>query len=238
MKNFFIIAVIFAFAACSNVGKNEFLISGTTPKEIADGTAVFLQKQDSTGQIVSLDTVKVKGGKFEFKNKFDNKKIEQGIALISVDKIEGKVQIILESGKITVAVRKDTLVKSKVGGTPSNKQLAEYTDESSKVYKQMMAFQNANITKLEAAKTANDTMVINALMKENNVFMKSVESLGDKSLAKNPKTLLSLYLLQNATQNPAADRSKLKKSYEALGADVKATKLGKKLAKELGISTK
>jgi hypothetical protein len=238
MKKLLIFATTIVLVSCSQIKKNEFVIAGTTPKEIADGTAVYLQKQDSLGQFVALDTAKVKGSKFEFKNKFDDKKIEQGIAVLAVDKIEGKVQIILESGKIIVEIRKDSITKSKVGGTASNKQLSAYTNESSKIYKQMMVFQNANLPKLEAAKAANDTITINALMKENNVFMKSVETLGEKSLEKNPSTLLSLYLLQNATQNPAADRTKLKKSFQALATDVKTTKIGKKLGKDLGVTSK
>ena len=235
MKKITLLALVaIAIVSCSKVGKNEFLISGTTPKDIADGTAVYLQKQDSTGQLVYLDTVKIKAGKFEFKNKFDNKKFEQGIALVEVAKIQGKVAIILESGAITIDVKKDTIGKSKIGGTFSNDQLMKYSQESEKINKRMMAFQNVNMAKFQEAQAKKDTTAVNALMKENSVFQKDFENLSMSHMEKNPKSFLSLYFLQQFLATPTADKVKLKNIYDALDADLKATKIGKKLAKELG----
>lgn len=231
--------VVSAFVSCNKVGKNEFIISGKTPKDVVDGTEVYLQKQDSTGQIVQLDTVKVKGGKFEFKNKFDAKgKFEPGIALLEVAKIQGKVALILESGNITVDVRKDTVGKSKIGGTFSNDQLMKYSAESEKINKKMMAFQNANMTKFQEASAAQDTATVNSLMKQNAVFQKEFETLSMDHMEKNPKSFLSLYFLQQFYSLPTADKVKLKKIYDALDADLKATKLGKKVGKDLGAKVK
>ena len=144
--------------------------------------------------------------------------------------------IILESGKITVDVRKDTIGKSKISGTFSNDQLMKYSKESEKINKRMMAFQTANMEKFQAAQTAKDTATVNALMKENSVFQKDFETLSMDHMEKNPKSFLSLYFLQQFLASPTADKAKLKKVYEGLDAELKATKIGKKLAKEFGIT--
>ena len=230
-----LLLVAVAFVSCNKVGKDEFMISGKTPKEVVDGTDVYLQKQDSLGQMVQLDTVKVKGGKFEFKNKFDAKgKFEPGIALVEVAKIQGKVAVILESGNITIDIRKDTVGKSKIGGTFSNDQLMKYSTDSEKINKKMTAFQNANMTKFQEANAAKDTATVSALMKENAVFQKDFEKLSMDHMEKNPKSFLSLYFLQQFLGIPTADKVKLKKIYDTLDSDLKKTKLGKKIGKDLG----
>ena len=234
-----LLLVAVAFVSCNKVGKDEFMISGKTPKDVVDGTEVYLQKQDSTGQMVQLDTVKVKGGKFEFKNKFDAKgKFEQGIALVEVSKIQGKVAVILESGNIIIDIRKDTVGKSKIGGTFSNEQLMKYSGDSEKINKRMMAFQNANMTKFQEANAAKDTATVSALMKENAVFQKDFEKLSMDHMEKNPKSFLSLYFMQQFLSMPTADKLKLKKIYDGLDADLKKSKLGKKIGKDLGVTAK
>ena len=56
-------AVLFS---CNKAGVNEYIISGTV-KGIADGKTVVLEKQDETGQLKPIDTVKIKDGKFTIK---------------------------------------------------------------------------------------------------------------------------------------------------------------------------
>ena len=53
-------------------------------------------------------------------------------------------------------------------------------------------------------------------------------------MEKNPKSFLSLYFLQQFLGMPTADKVKLKKVYDALDTDLKKSKLGKKIGKDLG----
>ncbi len=235
MKKIILLLLIsISFVACNKVSKNEFIISGKA-NGVANGTKVFLQIQDTLGQIKAVDTVKIQNGKFEIKNKFDVKgKIEKGIAFIEVEKIMGKLAVILESGNITVDVRKDTISKSKIGGTVSNDQLVAYSKEAEKVSKKMIAFQNANMAKFQEAQTKQDTATINGLMKESSKFQKELETLSMTTMEKSPKSsFLTLYFLQQFVNAPTADKIKLKKIFDGLDADLKETKIGKKLAKTL-----
>jgi len=215
--------------SCNKVGENEFIITGKADG-IANGVSVFLQKQDSTG-LVQVDTAKVKDGKF----KFEGKVTEPSIHLIEVEKIPGKAVLVLENGEITLDVRKDTIGKSKVGGTYSNDQLAVYSAANEKINKRMMAFQNANMAKFSEAQSKKDTVTINALLKENSGFQKDMEKLAMDHMEKHPKSYLTVIFLQQSLSMPNADMAKLKKVYEKLDPKLKATKEGKKIKKSLEI---
>src|SRR5204862_5289858 len=130
-KGLLVLFAAMSIISCKKVGENEFIIEGKA-EGIANGVPVYLQKQDSTG-LVQVDTVKVENGKFKFEGKVD----EPGLHFVEVDKIPGKAIFVLENGEITLDVRKDTISKSKAGGTFSNEQITAYTAESEKIQKKM-----------------------------------------------------------------------------------------------------
>lgn len=225
-----LLVVAVTIISCNKFGKNEFKITGKAPG-IANDVPVYLQKQDSTGNMLQLDTVKVKDGKFTFEGKFK----ELGIHFIQVDKIEGKAVLIVESGEITVDIRKDSIGKSKTGGTYSNDQLFTYSKTAEKIQKRMMAFQTANMAKFSEAQAAKDTVTINKLMNENTGFQKEFETLSMNHMEKNPKSYLSLLFLQQYIGSPTADKVKLSKIFKGLDESLRNTKAGKKIKKDLGI---
>jgi peroxiredoxin len=233
-KVLLLLLVTASFVSCKKVADGEFIITGKADG-IANGVAVYLQKQDSTG-IVPVDTVKVENGKF----KFEGKVKEPGIHFIQVDKIDGKALLILESGEIVMNVRKDTITKSKVSGTYSNDKLTSFLDDSQKIQKRMIAFQKANMAKYNEAQSKQDTATISALMKENSVFQKESIKLSLDHIEKYPKSYLSLLFLQQALNQPDKDDAKIKKLFETLDPSLKDTKEGKKLKKSiegLGVAT-
>jgi peroxiredoxin len=228
MKKILLLLLVTAsIVSCKKVADGEFIITGKADG-IANGVAVYLQKQDSTG-IVPVDTVKVENGKF----KFEGKVKEPGIHFIQVDKIDGKAVLILESGEIVMNVRKDTITKSKVSGTYSNDKLTSFLDDSQKIQKRMIAFQKANMAKYNEAQSKQDTATINKLMKENSVFQKESIKLSLDHIEKYPKSYLSLLFLQQALNQPDKDDAKIKKLFETLDPSLKNTKEGKKLKKSI-----
>ena len=226
-KLLLLLLVAFSIVACNKVGKDEFVIVGKADG-IANGVSLFLQKQDSTG-LVQVDTVKVENGKF----KFEGKVTEPSIHFIEIDKIQGRAVLILENGEITMTLRKDTIGKSKSGGTFSNDQLTNYSKDTEKIQKDMMAFQKANMAKYQEAQAKQDTVTINALMKENMVYQKQFEKLSMEHMEKNPKSFLSLIFLEQFLSKPSQDLTKLKKIYDALDPSLKNTKSGKKIKKTI-----
>ena len=88
--------------SCNKLGKDEYLITGTA-KGIDNGKSVILQVQDDAGMPKSIDTVKVKDGKFEIKGKIT----EPTLSFIMFPDLNNGFPLVLENGEINVEVYKD-----------------------------------------------------------------------------------------------------------------------------------
>lgn len=230
MNKILLLAALSILASCNKVGDDEYLITGTA-EGIENGKMAILQVQNDMGPMPK-DTVKVENGKFEFKGKFAE---GPEIGFIMIESINGgMVPFILENGgEITIAVNKDTLQKSKIGGTNNNDKFQKYNEGSTGIFKKMVAFQKANQQKFMEAAKANDTVTTNALRKENDKFQKEMDVMSDEFVSKNPDAFLSVLLLENFINRKSLDESKIKKYFNALASDVKKTKSGKRISEIL-----
>lgn len=208
---------------------NNFTISGTAAG-VENGKKVLLQKQDETKGIVTIDSSKVLDGKFSFKGITT----EPSIHFIEVEKVQGKIALILENGKINVVVDKDSLQKSKIGGTSNNFELQNFNVAAMKVQSKMMAFQKTNTEKMTAAQTKKDTIVINGLMKEFNKFQDEMIALTNGYPETHPKSFLSVLFVDNMFNAPEVDIQKIKKTYSLLDSSLKTTKAAKLIEKKIG----
>src|SRR6187431_601061 len=106
-KIILLVAVAVVSFACNNLAEGEYVITGNI-KGMKTGL-IYLEKQGPMGMSVAIDTVKIEDGKFEIKGKTG----EPEIHFIQIDKVNGKLPLILEGGEIAVEVDKDSLFKSK-----------------------------------------------------------------------------------------------------------------------------
>lgn len=227
-----------AVVSCKNVGENEFIISGSA-QGMQDGLDVYLNKQDTMGKIIHVDTAKIKDGKFQFEGKVTTTDLNfiQMKDVKTGKEINGRFTFVMESGEIEIKVNKDTLGKSKVSGTYSNDKLAEYTDANNKIYDKMQAFQKANMSKWNEAMAKNDTAARSALIKENSVFVDQLKKLSLDHVEKNPKSFISVYLLMEHFPRTKAeadkDLPKIKKLYEGLDPELKKHWVAKKILQSI-----
>ena len=222
-------AVLFS---CNKAGVNEYIISGTV-KGVADGKTVILEKQDETGQLKPIDTVKIKDGKFTIKGSSK----EPEIMLLQVEALQGKVPFILENGDIEVIVDKDSIQKSKLSGTFNNDVFSKFNVDVVKFQKdsqkKMTAFQNANMAKMKAAQEAKDTITINKLMKEYQVLQKAGMDFYVKFAEANPKALISALIVDSMLNDPSVDLVRAKKIFASFSPELKKYKPGKSIQSKL-----
>ncbi|UOK41465.1 MULTISPECIES: TlpA disulfide reductase family protein [Flavobacterium] len=223
-KKLLLLAGLSILASCSKVGDNEFLITGKA-EGIDNGKMAILQIQNEAGPI-SKDTVKIENGKFEFKGEF---KDGPEIGFIVIDDLNNMVPFILENGEINITVDKDTIQKSKIGGTPNNDKFQEYNDGSSVIFKKMIAFRKANQQKFMDAQKAKDTAVMNSLSKQNMGFQNDMDKFSETFVEKNPTAFLSVLLLENFIGRQTLESDKIVKLYNSLSTDIKKTKSGKRV---------
>ena len=227
-----LLAVSAVLFSCNKAGVNEYIISGTV-KGVADGKTVVLEKQDETGQLKPIDTVKIKDGKFTIKGSAK----EPEIMLLQVEALQGKVPFILENGDIEVIVDKDSIQKTKLSGTFNNNIFSKFNVDVVKFQKEsqkkMMDFQNANMAKMKTAQEAKDTVTINKLMKEYQVLQKSGMDFYVKFAESNPKALLSALIIDSMLNDPAVDLARAKKIYNSFSPELKKYKPGKSIQTKL-----
>ena len=217
--------------SCSKVGKGEFLISGTA-KGIENGKSIILQTQNETG-IVSVDTVKVKDGKFEIKGKIT----EPSFHMLQLEASQEKIPFILENGEVIIEIKKDSISKSKISGTYNNDEFVKFNAELVKLQKNLVDFQKNNTELMNKAQQTKDTAVINKLMKE---FTKIQQSVGEETKVKyltyaesHPKSFISALIIQGMLNSPDADMQKMEKMFKGLDESLQNTKPGKAIKTRL-----
>jgi peroxiredoxin len=218
-----------SIVSCNKVGTNEFEIEGDA-NGLKDGRNVFLKMQDTlTNNLVDVDTVKIENGKFKFSGMVK----EPSLHFILIDSTENQIPFILEEGRITVAVNKDTIFKSIVGGTYSNEQLVAYTKETEKVQQKVQKFQETNREKIQQAQMMSDTVTMNVLMKEYKVYQDEFKDISLKHVEDFPKSYISLFFIKQFMGDPTFDVARATKMYENLDPVLKNTREGKSIKKSL-----
>ena len=223
-----------SIVSCNKVGSNEFEIEGNG-SGLKDGLNVYLKMQDTvTNNLVNVDTVKIENGKF----KFEGEVKEPSLHFITIDSTQNQIPFILEEGKITVAVNKDTIYKSIVSGTYSNEQLVAYSKETEKIQKKVQKFQETNREKIQQAQMTSDTVTMNALMKEYKTYQDEFKDISLKHVEDNPKSYISLLFIKQFINDPTFDSARATKMYENLDPVLKNTREGKSIKKTLdGVKT-
>ena len=223
------IALFLAAAAlvvsCKNLAENEFEITGKVDASL-EGKKVFLEKQGGMMGFTPIDTAVVKGGKFVFKDTTS----APAIHFISFESKPEKLNFILEPGAIDIEVDKDTLYKSKTGGTYNNDKLEEFKQISYKMFQKNQNFQKTNTPKHEAAMKANDTVTLNKLGKEREAITKEWEGELVSFIKKNPKAYCNVIVLGQVAQMGIKKLDEIKVLFNGLDPVVKNTKEGKQIA--------
>jgi peroxiredoxin len=231
MKKIVLLAIAtLSIFACNKVSENEFVISGTA-EGIENGTKVYLQVQGET-EMIAKDTVEVQSGKFEIKGAFETLEI----AIVTVEG-NNPIPFIMENGNITIKVNKDTIQNSVVGGTPENELFQDYSGKTKVVYKKIGDFQASKQEEYMGAQAVNDTVTMNALMKQLKTMQEELIVLAKDVISKNNDKYLSALLLENnlATQTITAEEGKA--FFDKFTDKIKQSRAGKSIEKIVKAAT-
>lgn len=232
-KILYVIASAAFVASCNNLAENEYKIVGKIDPSF-NGKSVYLEKMGGFMGTVPVDTVKVEDGKFVFNDTISKPEFY----FVSFEgKPMDKLNIILEPGKIEIEADKDSLFKSKLGGTYNNEKLYEYSKEAiadrKAQSKKDEAFRNKYKAEIEQAQAARDTAAMNKL---NKIYIAENSSLKEKPLKfinDNPKAYISIFLIQDLYSKRLVTDSEAKKLFDSLDKDVKELKEAKEFSEKL-----
>ncbi len=237
MKKILLLAAIAtALYSCKKLGEGEYEITGTV-KGMKTGL-VYLEKQNPMGMgPQAIDTVKIVDGKFEIKGKTN----EPEIHFLQVDKVNGKIPFILEGGEIQVTVDKDSIFKSKIGGTYSNDEFSKFNDETYKMQKKIqkpaMEFQMKNMPLMQEAQKNNDTVTMNRIRKEYEAIQKPITDYTFGYPKTHPKSFISVLIVQMMVNNPKYSKD-VESLYNSFDESLKKTKPGKSIKEGIDAAKK
>jgi peroxiredoxin len=227
------IALLLSLAAmaigCKNLADNEFEINGTVDP-LWEGRTVILEKQSMFG-FKGIDTVKVKNAAFTFKDTVT----EPGIYFLRVEQhLNEPITVIVEPGSIDILVRRDSILKSRPGGTYNNDKYTEFSDIFGNGLKKVQSFEAGNQTKFTKAMQTNDTKTVTELRAGRQKLMDKWTNDIVGFVKENPKAYVGLLAISQLQQMQLKDREALKAMYNGLDASVREGKDGRQLGIFLG----
>jgi thiol-disulfide isomerase/thioredoxin len=230
MKKVFIItAAAFGLMSFINPIKPNFVLSGVA-KGVQDGTMVYLERQDEVKGIMAMDSAKIISGAFVMSGTTN----EPAVNFIQIKGLEGKIAFILDQGSITFTIYKDSIAKSKIGGTPDNIELQKFNVFSQSVQQKLQKFQADNAEKMKTAQSNKDNATIQQLMDEFGILQNELLNYTATYPEKNPNSFLSVLLLDNMFNQPEVNIQKIKTVYGSLSSKLQNTKPGLSIKTKIG----
>ncbi|MEC4005867.1 TlpA disulfide reductase family protein [Flavobacterium sp. SUN052] len=229
MKKIVVLIVLsLTIFSCTNVPKGEFLISGAA-KGLPDGKMITLKVRNEFGQIVNMDSAKVKDGKFTIKGKVK----EPNMLAIFIQGTQQPIPFILETGAIDITIDKDSIWKSEIGGTHNNDVFQEFNTKLNGFNKRLVAFQNKNMAKAMEFQKKQNKVGLEGLNKEYSAIQKEMNDYMSKFPEENTDAYISLVILESKFSAQDFNLENIKKTFNAIDSDLKATKIGKAIQEKL-----
>lgn len=230
MKKILLFLSVAAIAvSCNKLSESEFEIAGTTDNSLSGKNAI-LQKQDPASGIVPVDTVKIEEGKFVFKGKAESPSLH----FVTVEGVPAAgINFVLENGSIELTIDKDSIQKSKRGGSFNNEKMQELMDGTAKFNTEQLKFQKKNVAAFEAARAAKDTVTTNRLTKENAAFDDQKIAFAEEFLKKNPKAYMNIHIINQIASTGRRTHEQLTKLYNTIDPELKKSAEGKEVENNL-----
>ena len=182
---------------------NSYEIKGTA-KGVVNGLRAYINSIENNRQ-VTIDTAIVMNEEFIFQGKVANPSIKT----ITINSVNGSLPFVLESGKTTININKDSLFYSSVNGSKNNEDYNSYKTE----YRKKGSAINGLNEEYRKATTQEERNKIIAKARE---ITTELDAFGMDFIANNPESDFSLLLLETQITNPDINLEKLKNNYKAL----------------------
>ncbi|WP_423818708.1 TlpA disulfide reductase family protein [Salinimicrobium sp. TIG7-5_MAKvit] len=219
MRKILLAGLVILMAACES--ENEgYQISGTV-QNAPDGQKLIISElNDSNTQVVHIDTIEIKEGKFEL----DLPEKEQPtISFLTVEGTRGNVVYIAGNSPVEFTVYPDSIYSSEISGGADNEVLSTYLESVKGVSKKMGEHRNA----AREAMMNKDSVALQNLQAFQEQLFKEDKQTKASLVESNPNSIVSVMILQDMLNTSAYSSAELKGFYEQLSPEVKELPLAK-----------
>jgi len=205
---------------------NTYEITGTATG-VVNGLRAYIHSIENNRQ-VTIDTAIVMNETFVFQGNIASPSIKT----MTINSIQASLPFVLEPGRASINIIKDSLYFSPVLGTKNNEDYNLYKSE----YKNIA--QGINVLNEEYIKT-EDQEVRSQLIEKARLITSELEEFSMDFITRNSNSELSLLLLETETTKKDVNLEKLKSNYNALQSVIKKNaafkSIGAKINSEISI---
>ena len=231
MKNLLLIGTAILAVSCNNLKENEYLIAGTIDPSFNGRHVILKENNGSILAIKTVDSTVIENGKFSFRGTTDS--IKSGFFYIE-GKEEDPMAVYIEKGTIDIKVDKDTVSNSVISGTLNNDAIYKYLQLDKEFNNQYSKIYNTYNDDYMKAVKEKDTVNEKRLKKIFDDFYNKNYSKYSDFMKENPDSEVSLLAFSSYCRYKTdKDFNTLNNLYKILGKEVKETKRGKKVGKEI-----
>ena len=202
---------------------NSFELNGTT--DLDEGVVIYRIVPNSVNQPVKMDSTIVRDGKFNFS--LDVTEID--VNFITIKGKDTNIPFVLESGRISINIYKDSLDATQVKGSRSNDDLNLYRNKT----KSVVNFLNEIVSEIQIANSLGDNLLVEDL--QNQYRLKQTELLNfEIELAKNMReSYLSVLILEKLINEKTIDINSAKEITAAYNPEILNSRVGKILVEKI-----
>ena len=187
---FKLIIFLFLLLGCeSNSNHNTKFNIDCKAKGVINGVRAYL-KSVETGKEQITDTAVVINGNFKFKGDVDNPETR----ILTIDGITGQTALVLEPGKTTITIYKDSIYKSVIEGGFNNDIFNKYKNGYQKLVDKVTSLRN------EYMQAKDNKEAIKNIQMRNTELRSELKDYRLNFLRENPNSDFSLILLESITQ--------------------------------------
>ena len=214
--------MLLLFIRCGD-SKNSFKLNGIT--DLDDGLVIYRIVPNSVNQPVKMDSTIVRDGKFNFSSEVN----EIDVNFVTIKGKDSNIPFILEPGKISINIYKDSIDASQVKGSRSNDDLNLYRNKTKSIVSNLNNIAN----EIQIANSLGDNLFVEDL--QNQYRSKQTELLNfELELAKSKKgSYLSVLMLEKLINEKTIDIKSAKEITAAYNPEILNSRVGKILVEQV-----
>jgi len=211
-----IIILIFLFGC--NPNNSEYTIKGISTG-VEDGKKVYLKTLDTEVGVERLvDSAIISNELFKFNGRVDFPEI----MFLSINDIPGIVPIAVENSDIEINIEKDNLLKSKISGSETHKDFANFVDGMMVIQKKSFDLIKEYRKHLLSKNTTIKDSLSNLLVK----YEAEAKEYPLNFIHNNSDKIFSLIAIDQETNKRPVDLEAYKNAFDNLSKDIKNTNKG------------
>mgnify|MGYP001076083330 CR=1 FL=1 len=201
-----IIALIFSCEKEEPLAPNTYEIT-VSAKGIVNGLRSYIKIVDGTRKEILIDTAIVMNEVYTFRGEIKG----SAIRVMTINSVKGMLPFVLEPGRTTIEIYKDSIYYSKVGGTKNNEDYNLFKNELKKIDETIRELRH----KIKDDNGNNPELVAELRIKNRIKTDESIEYL-HTFISEHPNSDFSLLILESYINRPKQNFDKLKESFGLL----------------------